>query len=471
MIEEPSINIQNIRDLPSDIKLVVRDGEISTHKALLVMYSGVFDREIKGHFGLEKSEIRLGYETSVDIMGKLINSFYARNTSEMIRNESYKNKLELLRICNYYQIDVPILAFLEKMTVKTVDEAKDFVNTINPINPSNEEWQSYIIAAKISKKIIFDGEFPLSEEMTNFILDRLSYLVTVTAEEVIFTDLALNEDVFKIEGKDYTLASYSRNKQRLALLHGHQNRTIEIWEMRGVEPYQIYEGNISNNYYYGISPDGSCFASANHSTEGEKLIITEISDNAETKSVKIKNIPKLVTISPSNNYAACYICYDLEEKECEMFIVDLNEEKVIKQWKSNSTQTMAFTSDTSFVTLDTDGSLNIYLNFVGDEITNIREKDFSYFEMCVTMDKIILINSEKNINIMKLTDGNVTITNGFIEKQVIELDKTYHGRLECSDFHIAYFSRNRRIDVYDLVFGKNILQIKDPKGTIQSVTL
>lgn len=140
--------------------------------------------------------------------------------------------------------------------------------------------------------------------------------------------------------------------------------------MGGVEPKLIYEKTLTGNYY-GISPDGSCYAIVNHTKKSNNLII-----------VKIDNIPALVTIFPSNKYAACYICYDSEEKDCKIFIVDLNKDSVIKSWKSNAIQAMVFTSDTSFVTLDSDGLFKLYSNFVGDEITIIEEKDSKYFDMC-----------------------------------------------------------------------------------------
>lgn len=466
MIEEPQLKIENIEGLRYDIALVVKtisgeSGTIKTHKALLVMYSQIFNIELAGEsFKPIEDKMDLTYEVSeISVMEKLIKSFYKRNTSEMIKNEPYEKKLELLRICNFYEIKIPILSFLAEITVG--EGYEDFIETLDEINPYNKEWQSNIIATKISREYILGTE--LSGTMKTFILNGLSYLVLVTDDQVFFKDLATNENIFKIEGNDYKLAFYSRNKQRLALLRGRRNEYVEIWEMTNIIPRIIYERKISGEFLC-ISPDGSYFAFAENPSLGVvNLVLVNIFTD-EIKKFKIDDLPMRATISPSNKYIAYYICEGLNEDRCEIIIIDSDTGLEISSWR-DSVNNMAFISDTIIVMLDNRGVFIVNRNFAQEE-NKFKQYDLLGYEMCVTMDKIILISSGGNAFIIKIKDEDIV-------KTAIKLDEhfNFRGQFNCSSFHVVYFSKFNEINVYSLVFGNVVFRIKNMMTDILSIAL
>lgn len=468
MIKEPELKIKNIEGLRYDIELIVHtisgeSGTIKTHKALLVMYSEVFNTELTGEFSeFIKNGIDLGYKVSnINIMDKLITSFYNRNTSRMISGESLKNKLELLRICHYYDIKIPILSLLAEIIVDK--EYEDFMDTVIEINPYDEEWQLNIIATKIAKNYILESN--LLDDAKDYIKNRLSYLVLVMEDEVIFKDLASNKDIFRIEGNDYKSAVYSRDKRKLALLRGYHSKDIEIWEMDDIIPKKLYEKELSGRFFC-ISPDGSHFVFVENRGHGVVgLILVNISTD-EIKELKINNIPKIVTISPSNKYIACYICEGLRKEICELIILNSDTGEEINREIVSSIVSIEFISDLSIVMLDEIGNLIVNQNFIQRE-SKYTEYDLYGYNMSVTADKIIIESSGETVIVVKLENNN-------IDKTIIKLDERFKHHREwfgSSNFYAVHFNKFRELNVYNLFFGDLILHIRDQEGRILSVAI
>lgn len=450
--EEPQPNIAEIKSLPFDLTLRVHTDNgykfIETHKAILVMYSEVFRKSIIDKFKEFEHEV-----SDVEIMKKFINSLYDGNIAETIKNtKSCREKMELLRLCIYYAVDIPIAKFFMEEEVDKECE-KEFLNTLHAFTATDQAWQEYIYDIKINKIInsLYTNEF---------------YLLALVMNDgnVNFLNFTNNRLMsFHLAGK-YHKAEYSRDRQRLILYESNFEGPDEIWNMNKYPPKIEYRKRFARHLQADfISPDGTylVFMEDKRFTVidiiTEKVIMEEISEN----------ILLYVTISPSNKYIA--YCSALTTLECQIFILNLgsvDNSRVDFFAIQSNVNHMAFTTDDFLLMLTESNDLSV--RNILQKTTEDHDED-TYFAMWITMNQVILINFDGEI--FNLDFPGDTSSN----KTFIKIDKNFSQYLEeeiisCSDFHFAV-KLDKTLDIYYLKNSLQILRIDDPEGNISHLTL